>query len=1033
MKKLGLLLLVLIPLFVFSQGPIKTIKLTASEIYFTAVNGAASYPTINTSKNWMMVVDSVTGKAYVRRVSEVLSNVDTTGWGIAQKSWVTSYFQPTGSYEVTTNKQNSTSTSTTKYPTWYATKAYVDSVKTTVTSSQWTTEADGIYYNGKVGVGVANVSATDSLLQGTSASFTQGLKTGYDAVINGVTVGKGKGSKATNTAVGSEVLASIISGAGNTAIGWYSLNKNTNGTENTAIGVGALYTGTTHQQNVGIGYNALYSNMGDNNVGIGFTTMLTNTTGFSNTAIGVSALYSNTTASNLVAVGDSALYKNTGTFNTAVGSKSLYNNTSGQLNTALGYNALYSNNGSSNTAIGQSSLWSNTSGGNNVVVGANSLNDNTTGSNNTALGTLSLRFNTTGYSNVAVGISALKTNTTASNLVAVGDSALYSNTGARNVAVGSKALLNNTTGDDNTSVGINSLRTNSTATKNTAIGVDALYNNNGGSNTAVGYYSNRANTSGGGNTSLGYASLTANTTGVSNVAIGYSALSTNTTSNNNTAIGTQSLFSNTTGFSNVTAGVKALYGNITGSNNVAFGDSAGYQYSTLSNRLYLGSKADSVTKGIYGDLTTGKDWYRVNGTLVVKTLPVMTGTADSAIRPDYTHGGVLSIQKILAATIGDIPGLQDSLDRHTDTLQAHNTRINAIQDSLDRHTDTLQSHNTRINNVVTDVSSKRDTVDDNWMWSGGNTIQKGNIGNVGVGTTNPTAAKVQIQTQGVSTSSLLVRNNKGAGNDSVLTFIGNKVGIGTTAPAYNLSVNGTADISGTVLTQAVTPRSSSADFYIYTTGAKDIIFRSSTSSEKMRMLASGNFGIGTTAPQTKLHVTSSAVTDRWLFNLTSSQWNKNATDTTQATDTSSVSIRVSKGGNPLVKIKGKTGNDILANDTAGNWGMGTATPTEKLEVAGNIKTNIGTVDIKDTETVLDGGTSGTARWVMPFQGAHYKKVVIYLAALDGAISEITFPTAFDFAPHVYGDAAAVATATVTSTTCNITGATTSGWIFIEGY
>jgi len=72
MKKLFLLLLFLLPLFVLAQAPIKTVKLTANEIYFAA-------PTLS-SKDWMMVVDTVTGKAYVRRVSDLVSGltIDTT-------------------------------------------------------------------------------------------------------------------------------------------------------------------------------------------------------------------------------------------------------------------------------------------------------------------------------------------------------------------------------------------------------------------------------------------------------------------------------------------------------------------------------------------------------------------------------------------------------------------------------------------------------------------------------------------------------------------------------------------------------------------------------------------------------------------------------------------------------------------------------------------------------------------------------------------------------------------------------------------
>ena len=113
-----------------------------------------------------------------------------------------------------------------------------------------------------------------------------------------------------------------------------------------------------------------------------------------------------------------------------------------------------SGNVNSNTAVGQNSLFSNTTGTSNTAVGQNSLFSNTIGTSNTAVGVSSLSSNTIGINNTAVGVSSLSSNTTGINNTAVGLSSLTSNTiGTDNTAVGQNSLFSNTTGTNNTAVG----------------------------------------------------------------------------------------------------------------------------------------------------------------------------------------------------------------------------------------------------------------------------------------------------------------------------------------------------------------------------------------------------------------------------------------------------------------------------------------------------------------------------------------------------------------------------------------------------
>jgi hypothetical protein len=142
---------------------------------------------------------------------------------------------------------------------------------------------------GLVGIGTASPGAR--------------LDVSGDALVNGLTVGRGAGSDASNTVVGSGALPVNTTGTSNTAVGGESLEANTTGTLNTAIGRRALEA---------------------------------NITGNANTAVGNTALRLNTAGSSNTAVGHGALSLNTGTGNTAIGEGAGDNLTTGNSNTIIG-------------------------------------------------------------------------------------------------------------------------------------------------------------------------------------------------------------------------------------------------------------------------------------------------------------------------------------------------------------------------------------------------------------------------------------------------------------------------------------------------------------------------------------------------------------------------------------------------------------------------------------------------------------------------------------------------------------------------
>ena len=128
---------------------------------------------------------------------------------------------------------------------------------------------------------------------------------------------------------------------------------------------------------------------------------------------------------------------------------------------------------------------------------------------------------------------------------------------------------------------------------NVAVGEGALASASltGTYNVAIGYQSLYLNTTGSSNIASGYRSLYLNTTGSNNIASGYHSLYANTTGSSNIASGYQSLKSNTTGNQNTATGTNSLYANTTGINNVASGSHSLYSNTTGGHNTASGFRS----------------------------------------------------------------------------------------------------------------------------------------------------------------------------------------------------------------------------------------------------------------------------------------------------------------------------------------------------------------------------------------------------------------------------------------------------------
>jgi hypothetical protein len=196
-------------------------------------------------------------------------------------------------------------------------------------------------------------SGTTAVTIGTNQAVTFAAGT----TINGITVGRGGGSVATNTAVGASALAATTgSSSNNTAVGSAAGSSLTSGARNTALGFNALLLNTTGTENTAVGGNALNkSTTASNNTALGYVALYETTTGANNTALGAQALLSNTTGLRNVAVGDQAgQATTTGSYNTFVGDDSGYNATTGTFNTFVGQGSGESiTTGSKNSILGK--------------------------------------------------------------------------------------------------------------------------------------------------------------------------------------------------------------------------------------------------------------------------------------------------------------------------------------------------------------------------------------------------------------------------------------------------------------------------------------------------------------------------------------------------------------------------------------------------------------------------------------------------------------------------------------------------------
>jgi len=274
--------------------------------------------------------------------------------------------------------------------------------------------------------------------QGESLSLSQGLSVIGPINVNTNSSYEQDGSTILYASSTSRiVLVGVGAGTGVLANSWNGAINGLSNRNTVAVGYDALYSNTTGWWNTAVGAYSLYSNTtGNDNVAVGPMTMYDNISGGGNVAIGDYASTDNTSGMNNVSIGQNTLmYNTTGSYNAGIGSNALRYNTTGSNNVAIGYMALNSAVATNTVAIGHYAGRNSVSSINNSLLGYYSGNGLTTGSNNLFLGYYSGSNITTGSNNIMIGYNVQATSSTATNFLDIGDT-LYGDLNLKNIGIG---------------------------------------------------------------------------------------------------------------------------------------------------------------------------------------------------------------------------------------------------------------------------------------------------------------------------------------------------------------------------------------------------------------------------------------------------------------------------------------------------------------------------------------------------------------------------------------------------------------------
>jgi hypothetical protein len=190
-------------------------------------------------------------------------------------------------------------------------------------------------------------------------------------------------------------------------------------------------------------------------------------------------------------------------------------------------------------------------------------------------------------------------------------------------------------------------------------------------------------------------------------------------------------------------------------------------------------------------------------------------------------------------------------------------------------------------------------------------------------------------------------SNSDGGEKVRITHSGN-VGIGTSSPAYKLSVSGNIGLTDGVST--ATHALVGGNYYMQNTGAYSTIFQTA-GTERMRITSAGSVGIGTSSPSSKLHISDANTS---IIKASVDAGGSGVGSFRASHGTNEFGFYVA-GTNALVFYDYGSNNERMRIDSAGRIGIGTSSPINSLHIQDSINQKM----IITNDDFVDG-TTGTS-------------------------------------------------------------------------